>query len=119
MKQATTVFNVRLQLNQKGLAVAIFRSSFLLQNFKLPSIQERADDVNINRPCKAEICWYGAMDGRLVDVCPTVELWGHDSEVKYWRELRNMEVNNNCSDTEVLEIVLAEDCPSKLQITHV
>jgi hypothetical protein len=55
----------------------------------------------------------------LVDVCLMVELWGHDSEIARWNEFCKMEDNNNLSDTDVSEIVLVEDWPSKLTTRHV
>jgi hypothetical protein len=45
MKQSTNFFD------RKILADRIFRASFLLQNFKLPFIQERSDNAaNTGRP---------------------------------------------------------------------
>ena len=74
MKQATRFFDATIPMNQLGLVTAIFRSSFLLQNVKLPFVQERSDDKSANRPCKAEICWYVANNDGLMDVCMTVGL---------------------------------------------
>ncbi len=72
----------------------------------------------MGRPCKAEIRWYGATDDGLVDVRPEVDLWGLESEIARWHELRNKECNKNLSKTEVSELVLAEDWPSKLRKKH-
>ena len=71
MKQATIFFDRKIQINQLGLADKVFRASFLLQNFKLPFIQERSDNAaNTGRLCKCEIWLYGATDDGLVDVRP-------------------------------------------------
>ena len=74
-----------------------------MQNFKRPFIQERPDGASAgNRPCTAEIRWYlCATDDGLVDVRPTVELWGLDAEVKRWRELRLSEYNAALSNLEI------------------
>ena len=73
-----------------------------MQNFKRPFIQERSDGALVgNRPFTAEICWYDATDAGLVDVRPTVELWGLDAEVKRWRELRLSEYNAALSNLEI------------------
>ena len=118
-KQSTPFFDSKIKLQQIGLADLIFRSSFLLQNFKLPFIQERPDSAPATgRPCKAEVRWHGATDKGLVDVRPTVELWGLDSEVKQWHELRSAEEHANLTDTNISEIVLAEDWTSKLRQKH-
>ena len=105
-------------MQQVGLADRIFRTGFLLQNFKLAFIQERGDTTNNGRPCKAEIRWYGATDDGLVDVRPTVDLWGMDSEVERWAQLRADASNKNLSDTDISELVLAEDWPSKMKAKH-
>ena len=59
--------------------------------------------------------WHGATDEGLVNVRPTVELWGLDSEVNRWHELRADEQYVNLTDTDTLEMVLAEDWPSNLR----
>ena len=73
MKNATAWFDKNVKVNQIGIADLIFRSSYLLQNFKLGFIQGQSDlskqDVQ-RRPCKAEIRYYGAEDDGLVDVRP-------------------------------------------------
>ena len=119
MKQSTDFFNSKIQIKQIGLADRIFHSSFLLQNFKLPFIQERGDDApKTNQPCTAEICWYGATDDGLIDVRPYVELWGLEREIEHWHELCNLEANKNLTDTTISEQVLEEDWPSKLKQLH-
>ena len=66
MKQFTNFFDSTININQLALADAIFKSSYLIQNFKLPFIQERSDGASAgNRPCAAEIRWYGATDEGL------------------------------------------------------
>lgn len=105
-------------MQQVGLADRIFRAGFLLQNFKLAFIQERYDITNNARPCKAEICWYGATDDGLVDVWPMVDLWDVDSGVERWAQLRADVSNENLSDTDISELVLAEDWPSKMKAKH-
>ena len=120
MKQATHFFDRKIPINQLGFADRIFRASFLLQNFKLPFIQERSDNTaNTGRPCKCEVRLYGATDDGLVDVRPEVELWGLESEIERWHVLRNDEHNNNLSDTEISELVFAEDWLEKLKEVHV
>ena len=90
----------------------------MLQIFKLAFIQERHDKTNSPRPCKAEIRWYGATDGGLVDVRPKVELWGLGLEVERWNELRADDANAHLSDTEISDLVLDEDWPSKMRAKH-
>ena len=92
----------------------------MIQNFKLPFIQERSNGASAgNRPCTAEIRWYGATDEGLVDVRPMVELWGLDAEIKRWQELRLMECNAAMSNLEISEMVLAEDWPARLKVLHI
>ena len=119
MKQATSFFDRNIKVQQIRLADQLFRAGFLLQNFKLPFIQERSDDApNTNRPCKAEIRWYGATDDGLIDVRPLVELWGLDSEVERWNGFRANKTNERLSDTEISELVLNEDWSSKMKAQH-
>ena len=121
MKEATNFFDSKIKIQQLGLADRIFRSSFLLQNFKLPFIQERDerdDRAKVGRPCKAEVQWYGSTDDGLVDVRPEVELWGIESEIVRWHELRNMDEHLELTNTDISEMVFEEDWPSKLQKLH-
>ena len=121
MKRAASIFDRRIRIDQIGVADLIFRSSYLLQNFKLPFIQERSqsyDNTN-GRPCKAEIRWYNGTDDGLVDVRPRVQLWGLDSEIVRWHELRKDPSNEELSDTDISELVLDEDWPSKLRKEHI
>ena len=118
MKSSTNYFDSKIKVNQIGLADRIFRSGFLLQNFKLPFIQERCDTANAARPCKAKIRWYGATDDGLVDVRPNVEMWGLDSEVERWAELRANDSFAHLTNTEISELVLEEDWPSKMKAKH-
>ena len=109
MKRSTTYFDSRIKLVQVGLADRIQRAEYLLQNFKLAFIQERGGTTNNPRPCKAEIRVYGATGDGLVDVRPMVDLWGIDSEVERWHELRADASNVNLSDTKISDLVLDED----------
>ena len=119
MKQSTNYFDSKIGIQQVGLADLIFCSSFLLQNLKLPFIQERPDNApSTSQLFKAEVCWHGATDEGLVDVHLTVELWGLDSEVDWWHELRAAEEHADLTDTEILDMVLSEDWPSKLRQKH-
>eukprot|EP00562_Extubocellulus_spinifer_P035568 CAMPEP_0178697744 /NCGR_PEP_ID=MMETSP0699-20121125/10158_1 /TAXON_ID=265572 /ORGANISM="Extubocellulus spinifer, Strain CCMP396" /LENGTH=836 /DNA_ID=CAMNT_0020343741 /DNA_START=97 /DNA_END=2607 /DNA_ORIENTATION=- len=115
MQQSTSFFDRNVRLHQIGLANLIFRVGYLMQNFKLPFIQERDDseDATKGRPCNAEIRWYGGTDHGLVDVRPFVWMWGLEPEVKRWNEVR--EKFEHLTDTEVSEIVLNENWPSKLK----
>jgi len=55
-KQSANFIASKIPLTQLGLADLIFWSSFLLQNFKLPFIQERpATAPNTDRPSKVEV----------------------------------------------------------------
>ena len=119
MKNSASYFDQRIKVPQIGLADRIFRSAYLLQIFKLPFIQERQNTINAARPCKAKIRWYGATDDGLVDVRPMVDMWGLDVEVERWAELRAMESNKHLSDTDISELVLAEDWPSKMKAKHI
>ncbi len=120
MKNATAWFDKNVKVNQIGLADLIFRSSYLLQNFKLGFIQGRNNQSNKERrPCKAEIRYYGGEDDGLIDVRPYVELWGNESEMKRWEELRSLSANEDLSDTEISELLLKEDLPSQLRTRHI
>ena len=119
MKQDTGFFDKKIQIQQIGLADRIFYSSNLIQNFKLPFIQERDDDApKKGRPCKAKIRWYGATDNGLVDVRSDPELWALDSELERWHELKKNPANEHKSDTEISEDIFREDWPSKLEKEH-
>ena len=118
MKRSNTYFDSRIKLLQVGLADRVLRAGYMLQNFKLAFIQERRGTTNNPRPCKAEIRWYGATDDGLVDVRPMVDFWGMDSEVDRWHELRSKACYVNLSDTEISDMVLEEDWPSKMKAAH-
>ena len=117
MKGATAFFDSKIRMSQIGLADLVFRSSYLMTNFKLGFIQERGDVEGPaeGRPCKAEIRWYGATDEGLVDVRPSIELWGLEVEIKRWNELRDLADNKDLSDTEISELVLAEEWPTRMR----
>lgn len=38
-----------------------------------------------------------------------------DVEIKRWHELRDLPANKNLSDTDISELILNEDWPSKLK----
>eukprot|EP00562_Extubocellulus_spinifer_P031445 CAMPEP_0178710732 /NCGR_PEP_ID=MMETSP0699-20121125/17939_1 /TAXON_ID=265572 /ORGANISM="Extubocellulus spinifer, Strain CCMP396" /LENGTH=841 /DNA_ID=CAMNT_0020359303 /DNA_START=197 /DNA_END=2725 /DNA_ORIENTATION=+ len=114
MQQSTSFFDRDVRLHQIGLANLIFRVGYLMQNFKLPFIQERDDSEDAKgRPCNAEIRWYGGTDHGLVDVRPFVWMWGLEAEVERWKEVR--EEFEYLTDTEVSEIVIDENWPAKLK----
>jgi len=115
MQQSTSYFDRSVRLHQIGLANLIFKVGYLMQNFKLPFIQERDDskDAATPRPCKAEIRWHGGTDSGLVDVRPFVWMWGLEPEIDRWNEVRAK--FKNLTDAEVSEIVLSEDWPAKLR----
>jgi hypothetical protein len=119
MKNSTAFFDRKIRIDQIGLADLIFRSSYLLQNFKLPFIQERnAASPMEGRPCKLEIRWYGATDDGLFDARPYVELWGCDVEVDRWNILRDDPQYKHLVDADISEMVLDEDWPSRLRENH-
>ena len=119
MKRATEYFDKTISVNQLALADSIFRVGFLLQNFKVVFIQERPEGYsNVGRPSVVEIHWYSGTDEGLVGVRPMVDLWGSDSEVERYHELRLLFSNATLTDTEIAEMVLAEDWASKLKLQH-
>ena len=120
MKRGTAFFDRKIRIDQIGLADLIFRSSYLLTNFNLPFIQERhvAEESEDGRPCSAEIRYYGGTDEGLVDVRPYVELWGMDIEIPRWHTLRQNPIYEHFSDTEISELLLAEDWPGKMKKEH-
>ena len=121
MKGSASFFDSQIRISQVGLADLIFCSSYLMTNFKLGFIQERGESNNESgegRPCKAEIRWHGATDEGLVDVRPSVvELWGMEVEISTcrWNELRGLAANKDLSDTDISELVLAEDWPKRMR----
>ncbi len=119
MKNSASFFDKRIRLHQIGLADLVFRLSYLLQNFKVGFIQNRGDKKSAKgRPCKAEIRWYGGTDDGLIDVRPYVEMWGTKTELERWKILRDLPENEKLSDTDISELVLQEDWPSKLRKEH-
>ena len=73
---------------------------FPTSKLQLPFIQER--DIGsplTDKPCVAEVCWYGETDDGLVDMRTEVELWGLESEIARWHEIRNMDGNQNLTNT--------------------
>ena len=109
----------KIKLQQLGLVDLIFRSTYLMQNFKLLFVQERLDSAPAaGLSCKAEVCWHSATYKGLVDVRPAVKLWGLDSKVKQWHELWSDEEHDDLTETDITEMVLVEDWPSKLRQKH-
>ena len=70
------------------------------------------------RHCKAKVRYYDGTDDGLIDVRPMIELWGLETEIARWHELRSMSGNAALSDTDISELVLDEDWPSKLRKEH-
>ena len=71
------------------------------------------------RLCCAEIQWYGGMDDGLVDVRTMLDLLGLVSEIARWHEICNDKDAKDLTDTEILDIVLNKDWPSKLRNIHI
>ena len=67
------------------------------------------------RPCRAEIRWYGATDGGLRDIRDNVKLWGLKSEIALHAKLSAMEEHKDKSAIEISEMVLAEKLDVKLK----
>lgn len=76
-------------------------------------------DAYDGRPCKAEIRYYGATDDGLTDVRPDVELWGTNTEIRRWHELRRSPANAGKSETAISEMVLNENIVSDLRLKHI
>ena len=107
MKRGTAFFDKNIFIDQIGVADLIFRSSYLLTNFKLGFIQDRKPSGDTRgRPCKAELRWYDGMDEGIVNIRADVDLWGTDSEIRRWHELRDDHVNNQLSATDISELIL-------------
>jgi len=60
----------------------------------------------------------GGTDDGLVDVRPHVELWGLESEIACWHELREKFSEDEVTDMDISEMMLNEDWPSKLRKAH-
>jgi hypothetical protein len=121
--------NVLIPTLQFGLISKIVRIGYLLQNFKKAIIQnnepcntaledESGDESEVEdeveRPCRAEIRWYGehgATDAGLRDVRDNVRLWGLKCEIQRHAELSAMEENKGKSAIEISDIVLMENWP--------
>ena len=98
----------------------IFRSSYLLTNFKLGFIQDRDDDnaPRKGRPCLAEVRWYGATDDGLIDIRENIELWSTDTEIEQWHILCMMEENKHLSDLDISKKILESDTLDKERVQH-
>ena len=116
-KMSTRYFNGTIPILQLGLAPLILRVAIMLQNFKLAFIQgaDSPDTCDHLRPSRAEIRWYGGTDDGLIDIRDHPELWATETEKKRIQELKAEYecAGKRISDTEIAEIVLAEDWPSK------
>jgi len=119
-KMQTRYFNGVILIPQLSLAPLLLRVCFLMQNFCPGYIQGRKDEVESEegRPCHAEVCWYGAMDDGLVDVCGDVCFWGTNKEIQRFEELSKLEENEGKSEVEIGEMVLAENWPEKEAAEH-
>ena len=71
-------------------------------------MDQSLNSTGVNRPCRAEIRWYGATDVGLRDVRDNVRLWGLKCEIKRHAELSAMEEHKDKSAIEISEMVLAE-----------
>ena len=47
-----------------------------------------------------------------------VNMWGLDVEIERWAELRALDSNKHLSDTDISELILEEDWPSKMKAKH-
>jgi len=119
-KRGTGFFDRNIRIDQIGLADLIFRSGYLLTNFMLGFIQGRDNKATTGpRHCKAKVRYYEGTDDGLIDVRPMIELWGLESEIARWHELISMPSNAHLTRTEISELVLDEDWPSKLRKEHI
>jgi len=120
MKCSTSFFDQKIHIDQVGIADLICRAGYMMQNFKLPFIQQcNADhDPPEGRPCKAEIRWYGALDDGLIDIRPHMEFWGCNSDVAHWHELIDNAMYLALSDLDISAMVLDEEWPAKLRREH-
>ena len=118
MKKKAAFFDRRVRMDQIGLADLIFRSSYLMMNFRLPFIQGRDGSMKHSdgRPCKAEIRWFGGIDDGLVDIREEVDLWGMDAEVALWHEL--WEKHPDKSKLAISKMVLDANLPEKYGREH-
>ena len=110
--------NVLIPCNQFGIISKVVRVGYLLQNFKKAIIQNKdhnPQDAKRNRPCRAEIRWYGATDAGLVDVRGNIRLWGLTCEIDRHEQLSAMDEHKGKTPTEISEIVLAERWDIKMR----
>lgn len=107
MKLQIRYLNVLIPCNQFPIISKLVRIGYLLQNFKKAIVQRRDpsdSEVSSDRPCRAEIRWYGATDSGLKDVRPDVRLWGLNCEIKLHAELSAEHPDK--TPTEISEMVL-------------
>lgn len=93
LKLQIRYLNVLVPTLQFGIVSKLVRIGFLIQNFKKAIIQNRdpGEVAGHDRPCRAEIRWYGAFDVGLRDVRPLVKMWGLKCEIKRHAELSAMD----------------------------
>ena len=119
LKGATLFSNQNIRVDRIGLGDLIFRSSYLLANFRIGFIQGRDNKTtNAARHCKAKFRYYEGTDYGLIDVGKFVDSWGLESEITLWNDLRSKLSNTHLTATDILELVLDEDYPSKLRKQH-
>jgi hypothetical protein len=121
-------FKNTIPLVQLDLAPILMRICFLMQNFHPALIHGQSmvgdDQMRKERPCRAEIRWYGATDDGLVDIRPHIEWWGTVTEKRRFSELLAEHSTTTCTPpdkeklTKIAEIVLAEDWPTQLRAKH-
>jgi hypothetical protein len=117
---ASRYFNGVVPITQLALAPLLLQNSFLLQNFKPGFIQTAAESQHdaggaaCLRPSRAEIRWYGGTDEGLADVRERLDLWALESEKRRFKELEQ-QYGNTKTKLELVEMLLAEDWPSKLR----
>ena len=105
-KSARYLGNV-VRLLQTNLASKLVRSVYLFQNFKPAFVAGvRQGRFKENRPCVAEIVYFGAIDEGLIDVRGKPELWGTKNENARFKVLSAQ--HESASRIEIGEIVLSE-----------
>ena len=101
--------NVLIPCLQFGIISQVVQVGYLLQNFKKSIIQNRLPDENqhldVGRPYRAEVRWYGATNDGLRDVRGNIRLWGLKSEIELHERMSAAdEHNNNKTAIEISEL---------------
>jgi len=94
---------------QFSIIFKIVFMGYLLQNFKKAVIQNHdasESTASSGHPCRTEICWYGATDADLRDVCSNVRLWSMRSKIACHAELSEMPEHDGKTATDISEMVL-------------